>query len=390
MSIFSILPALPVYTTCPTTAFVCIYHSSCDILSNILSLSLLWSTHVRTMSSSYHYQGMRATHWSTNLFFDTGDYPAFKDESASEFEDWRVTNTIFAMIHSLANIAFLFGCVVGVPVKTVFDVLLSCIISWPGAMYAGWMDPSHGQIIGLIVITMIQLAIWTDFFVRTVMTDRWLVWCVATVFLLFTIANFLRMVRWYLRRFLSLDMYGMNHQVHLEPGEDASPDEDTLCDEDALLEPYSDGLLGLAYRDQQEGTRQETGSSHQDEPNENDVNEDDVLSQLQHRDCNRDSSSAPAVGLQSRVLIDVREDGPSTIPTRNPPQSEQNPSPPSRQGPRFKQLSFQPRFRWQEKVPDHFRRGLVAISLGFGMFYLIFEAGSLYMGYHYCKMDLKM
>ena len=342
------------------------------------------------MSSSYHYQGMPATHWSTNLFFDTGDYPAFKGESASEFEDWRGINTIFAIIHSLANFAFLFGCLVGLPVKTVFDVFLSCIISWPGAFYAGWMDPSHGQIIGLIVITMIQLAIWTDFFVRTVMTDKWPVWCVATVFLLFTIANFLRILRWYLRRFLSLDLYGMNHQVHLEPGEDASPDEDTLCDEDALLEPYSDGLLGLAYRDQQEGTRQETGSPRQDEPNENDVDEDDVHSQLQHRDCNRDSSSAPAVGLQPRVLTDVREDGPSTIPTRNPPQSEQNPSPPSRQGPRFKQLSFQTRFRWQEKVPDHFRRGLVAISLGFGMFYLIFEAGSLYIGYHDCKMDLKM
>ena len=222
------------------------------------------------------------------------------------------------------------------------------------------------------------------------MVDRWPVWCVVIVFLSFTIANFLRILHWYLRRFLGLGMYGMNDQVHLEPGGDASPDEDTFYDEDASIEPYSDGLLGLAYRDQQEGTRQRTGSPRRDEPNDNDANEDDAHSQLQYCDCNRDSFSAPAVRLQPRIITHNWEDGPSTVPTRNPPQSEQNPSQPSRQGPRFKQLSFQPRFRWQEKVPDRFRRGLVALSLGFGMFYLIFEAGSLYMGYHYCKMELKM
>lgn len=341
------------------------------------------------MSSSY--QGIRATHWSTNLFFDTGDYPATKGEfeSESEFEDWRFTNTILALIHCLASLAFLVGVLCGLPIKAFGDVALSFMISWPGAMYTGWLDPSHGQIIGLIVLALVQLAIWTDFFVRTVMRDKWPVWCVATVFLSFTVANFLRIMHWYLRRFLGLGVYGLHHPVRREPNEDALPDEDTLCEED-ILEPYNDGLLGSAYRDQLEGTGQGTASPQEDESDDNDANEDEVTSQPRYRDGNRDLSSSPAGKSQPSATIDNWKERPSVVPTCSPPQSQQNPSQTSQQGPRFKQLSFQPRFRWQEKVPDHFRRGLVSLSLWLGMSYLVLEAGCLYMGNHYCNMDLKL
>lgn len=334
------------------------------------------------------YQGLRATHWSSHLFFDTGDYPATKSgsesESESEFEYWRVKNTVLASIHLFVSLAFLVGILFGLPVKASFDVALSFMVSWPGALYTGWLDPSHGNVIGLILLALIQLTIWADFFVRTVMKDKWPLWIVATVFLSFTVANFLRIVDWYLRRFLGLGWYGMHHSVHLEP------DEDALSDEEELLEQYSDGLLGLAYRDQLERTGQGTVSPREDESDDNDVDEDDVNSQLQYRDDQGDSFSAPAGRLPSRVTIDDCEEGPSAILFRSPLQSQQDPLQSTQQGSHFKQLSFRPRFRWQEKVPDHFRRGLVSFSMWFGIFYLGFEAGCLYMGHHYCKMGLNL
>ena len=350
------------------------------------------------------YQGQRATHWSTHLFLDTGDYPAIKDdaEPESEFEDWRAQNTIMAIIHCLASMVFLLICLgLGLDFSGFMDVALSFFLSFPITMFTGWLDPVHGEIVGLILLLTVQLAIWTDFFVRTVVIDkfsRWPLCLVGTALLLFIFANLLRVVHWYWRRFLGLGMHRADRQVGPEIDEDALPepysDENALVpphgDEDGPSESYSDGLLGLAYREQLEASGQQPDTSKMGKPGDNDTDEEDHDSQMQPYHDTEEPPPASVVRAQSPVLTEDYGEGPSALPI-SPPLSQQDFSLQTRQQEsHFKPLSFQPRFRWQENVPNRFHKSLASLSLCCGICYLGAEAASLSMGKHYCKMNIPL
>ena len=94
-------------------------------------------------------------------------------------------------------------------------------------------------------------------------------------------------------------------QVGLETDEPYS-DEDALLtlhgDADGLSEWYSDGLLGLAYREQLEASGQQTNISKMGKPVDNDTDEEDRDSQMQHYHDNEELSPASALRAQSPVL----------------------------------------------------------------------------------------
>ena len=147
---------------------------------------------------------------------------------------------------------------------------------------------------------------------------------------------------------------------------------------------------GLAYREQLEASGQQTNKSKVSKPVDNDTDEEDRDSQMQHYHDNEEPSPASAVRAQSPVLTDNYGEGPSALPI-SPPLSQQGFSLQTRQQePFFKALSFQPRFRWQENVPDRFHQSLASFSLCCGICYLGAEAASLSMGKHYCKMNIPL
>ena len=349
------------------------------------------------------HQGQRATRWPTHLFFDTGYYPAIKDgiESESEFEDWKVKNTILAIIHSLVSMLFLLICLVLEPDFSGFiDVGLSVFLSFPITMYTSWLDPLHAEILGLILLDTLQFAVWIDFFVRTVIigkTSRRPQCILGTALLIFTFVNLLRVVHWYLRCFLCLGMHKAGGEANLEIDENALPE--PYSEENALLPPhsdeeelpgsYSDGLLGLADREQLEETRQQTNSSKMNKFGGKDTDEGHDSQPQRYHDNDR-PSPASAIRAQSPFLTDDYAE-PTALQISPPPPRQGDSLQVRQQELHSKPLSFHPRFKWQQSnLPSRFHKSLASLSLCLGICYLSAETASLSMGAHYCRMNIPL
>ena len=196
-----------------------------------------------------------------------------------------------------------------------------------------------------------------DFFARTVIIGKASRWpqCIAgTALLLFTFANLLRVVHWYLRRFLGLGMHKAGGEAGLEIDEDAlrEPynDENAFLlpphgDEDGLPESYGNDLLGLAYREQQEGTRHQTDSSKMNKFSGKDTDEKNHDSQPKRSHDNDEPPPASAIRTSSPFLTDDYGEGPSALGITPPPPRQGDPLQVGQPEPHPKPISFHPRFR---------------------------------------------
>ena len=165
--------------------------------------------------------------------------------------------------------------------------------------------------------------------------------------------------------------------------------------DDELLECHGDGLLDSVYRHQLK-KKLHSSNLHLKSGLENkEIYEDDITIALAYSDPDEDKSSTPGHETRFLAMTDGVGEGPSIIPivsssenSQDPPQTSQD-NPSSKDfisQPHFQNLSFEPRFRWQERVPLLFGRGLLFCGLGFGIPYLIFMSGDLYTEKHYCMV----
>ena len=165
--------------------------------------------------------------------------------------------------------------------------------------------------------------------------------------------------------------------------------------DDELLECHGDGLLDSVYRHQLKKKLHSSNLHLRGGLENKEIYEDDINIALPYPDPDEDNSLAPGHEPPFPAMKDGVGEGPSTIPTTSPSQKSQDPPQPSQINPSpkdvtsqtgFQNLSFEPRFRWQERVPLLFGRGLLFRGLGFGIPYLIFISGEIYKERYYCKM----
>ena len=360
-----------------------------------------------------HPGNVRATHWSTHLFLETSKFLPILIKGEAAFDDWRLRTAGLFGINFLVSLPLLmagaFDLLNGDEAVYVFPAL---VLDFPSFMYAGWLDPKHGELIILIIITLLHVTRWSWIWVRVIFIDissSWIMRIVSTILLPLAVVNLLRITHWYWRNFLGSSTNSARRQAQGSPDDEASAE--SYSDDDSSVETHSDGLLGSIYRDQLDGRKPETNLTLIYGSEENGIYEDDINSELPYHDDSIDSSSAPADetpismtgqnGEGPSTLPDEIGEGPSTKPTHSHTQWPQDPLEPSqngppferlsfqpriRDGPHFKELSLQPRFRWQENVPLYFNRGLSFLSLGFGTLYFSFIGGEMHTESHYCKM----
>ena len=315
----------------------------------------------------------------------------------SEFDAYSIMTVMLSTLYVLPILllAIVDLCFLG-QMNALAEIILCGVVSILTTLYTVQLNPRHGEIIVLVFLTLVQLTIWAEFFVRVVLieTKPWPLRVVATLSLSYAFGHLLFILHWYLRRFLGLGL----DRGHRPTGVGTDEDEplESYSDENALVEPYrdnsdalpesySDGLLGLAYREQLEAMRQMAGSSKTDPSGNNDTDDEDPNSQLQYH---YDNMKSPSTSANPPATTSKCWGGPSTVPKVAPPPSPQDLLQSWEQGSHFRPLAFEPRFRWQEKVPGRFYRDMVSISLGAGIYYLVMQAAILYMRQRNCKMKI--
>lgn len=348
-----------------------------------------------------------ASHWSTHLFLDTSKGLRIYTRDEAAFDDWKIRTTLIFGINFLVSMALFvaFGVGLGGEDEAVY-VFLAVVLAWPSMFLVGWLDPSNREFMFLILVTLLHVTLWTWAFIRVMFLDNsssWLIKITSTILLPVTAVNLFRITRWYWKCFLDIDMNWPRRQARIllddemsgEPYRDEDASAETSDNDDELLESHGDGLLDSIYRHQ---LKQKSHSSNlylRGDPEDREIYGDGINLALPYPDPNEDDSSAPGHETRFLAMTDDVGEGPSTIPIVSPSQDSQDPPQTSQDNPsskdlssqtRFQNLSFEPRFRWQERVPLLFGRGLLLRGLGLGAPYSIFISRELYTERYYCKM----
>ncbi|KAK3716370.1 hypothetical protein LTR37_006520 [Vermiconidia calcicola] len=348
---------------------------------------------------------IRDTHWSTRFFHDTYEFPAHKTPLDShevpeshEFLDWCTDTGILYFVSFflqgalvLLTMFFPWAYLMGAPDTsdfydtTVKAIFLGFGVAWPSMAFFGlFMRPMHSYFIILSVLSLLQISLATVAFCASVNeTFLWPIWIGIILQLCLHVAIFLNTVQWYSRRFLGLTI----------PREARSA-RPLIGDGNLELEDrYSDGELGLAYRDQLEESTERTASPADDsidttcslgldrDRGPQTAEETEEVQSLLH-----DSTSSRPALASGHDCSEAYEPKSASDPAQGGEQHTES----SEQELHFGSLSFKPHFKWQSKVPEYKSRGFASRVLWFGIPYIVFTIPVAHLQYRDCGELVKL